>query len=46
MREKDHFEDLGIEERTLFKWILRKVNGGGGLSGLMWLRIETCDGVL
>ena len=45
LREKDRLEDLGIEERTLFNWILRR-DDGRALSGLMWLRIETCDGLL
>ena len=37
---RDHFEDLGIDERALLKWIFWKWGGEAGI-GLIWLRIGT-----
>jgi hypothetical protein len=40
LREKDLFEDMGMEGRTLFKWILMSVDvcvGGGG--GVEWINV-------
>ena len=31
MRERDHLEDPGIDERIMLRWIFRKLDGGCGL---------------
>ena len=31
MRERDHLEDPGVNERIILRWILRKLDGGHGL---------------
>jgi hypothetical protein len=31
MKERDHLEELGIDERILLRWIFRKWVGGHGL---------------
>jgi hypothetical protein len=46
MRERDHLEDPGIDGRILLRWTFRKWDGGGALSGLIWLRIGTGGGYL
>jgi hypothetical protein len=38
LRERDHFEDPGIDGRIIFRWIFRKWNVGAW-TGLIWLRI-------
>jgi hypothetical protein len=37
LRERDHFENLGVDGWVIFRWIFRK---WGGI-GLTWLRIGT-----
>jgi hypothetical protein len=38
LREKDHLEDPGVDEKTILKSIFRKWFGGAW-TGLIWLRI-------
>jgi len=38
LRERDHWGDIGLGERILFKWIFRKW-GVGVWTGSSWLRI-------
>jgi hypothetical protein len=40
LRERDHFEDIGIDCRIILKWIFRRWHGET-LTGLIWLRIGT-----
>jgi hypothetical protein len=40
LREKNHLEDPGIDERIILRWIFRKWNCGAW-TGLIWLRIGT-----
>jgi len=44
-RERDHFEDLGVNRNITLKWIIKKWNGVE-LTGLIWLRIRTGGGGL
>ena len=39
LRERDHFEDPGIDGRIIFRWIFRKWDVGAW-TGLIWLRIQ------
>ena len=45
LRERDHFEDSGIDGRIILRWILRKWDGGAW-TGLIWLRTGTEGGML
>ena len=45
LRERDHFEDAGLDERIILRWIFRKWDVGLW-TGLIWLRIGTGGGHL
>ena len=45
LREKDHFEDPGVDGRIILRWIFRKWDMGAW-TGLSWLRIGTGGGHL
>ena len=36
-----HLDDPGIDGRVILRWIIRKWDGGGAWTGLMWFRIGT-----
>jgi len=38
LKESEHFTDLGVEARTILKWMLMK-EGERVWTGLIWLRI-------
>jgi hypothetical protein len=40
LRERDHLEYLGLDERIILKLILKNCDGESW-TGLMWLRIGT-----
>ena len=42
LKESEHFTDLGVEARTILKWILKK-GGERVWTGLIWLRIGKSD---
>jgi len=45
LRERDHFEDLDVDGRLIFKWIVRKWDGDVW-TGFLWIRITTGGGRL
>jgi hypothetical protein len=44
-KERDHWENLDVGRRIIFKWILERWDGVVW-SGLIWLRIGTSGGLL
>jgi hypothetical protein len=40
LRERDHFEDPGVDGRIILRWILRTCDVGAW-TGSIWLRIGT-----
>jgi hypothetical protein len=45
LKERDHFEDLGIDGKIILEWILGK-EGGIVWTGCVWLWIGTSGGFL
>ena len=45
LRERDHLEDPGVDERIILRWIFRKCDVGAW-PGSSWLRIGTGGGIL
>jgi hypothetical protein len=45
LRDRDYFEDPGIHEKIILRWIFRKWEMRAW-TGLSWLRIGTGDGHL
>jgi hypothetical protein len=47
LKERNHLEDIRVDERILLKCIFKDWAGGGGAwIGLIWLRIWTVGGLL
>ena len=44
LRERDDLDDPGVDGGIILRWILRKWDGGGRWTSLIWLRIETGGG--
>jgi hypothetical protein len=40
VRERDHLDDLSVDERIIVKWVLNKWDGDVR-TGFIWLRIST-----
>ena len=43
-RERDHFEDPGLDGMIILKWIFRR--DGNAWTGLIWLRVGMRSGLL
>ena len=44
LRERDHFENVGVDMRIILKWALKTLDEES-LTGLIWLRIGTSGGL-
>jgi len=44
LKERDHSEDLGVDEKMVLKWIFGKISGNMWI-GCIWLRIGTSVGL-
>jgi hypothetical protein len=45
LKERDHYEDLGVRGRIILRWILERWDGVVW-TGMIWLRIGTGGGLL
>jgi hypothetical protein len=45
LKGRDHAEDLHVDGKMIFEWILEK-QGGKVWTGFIWLRIGTSGGLL
>ena len=45
LRERDHFKDLDVDGRLIFKWIFRKWDGEVW-TGFLWVKVMTGGGRL
>jgi hypothetical protein len=45
LRERNQFEDVGVDGKIILNGIFKKWDGEAW-TGLVWLRIGTCDGLL
>jgi hypothetical protein len=45
LKERNHFEDPGVDVRIIIKWVFRKWDVGAR-TGPIWLRIGTDGGIL
>jgi hypothetical protein len=45
LRERDHWGDPGVDEKTILRWVSKKYDVGV-CAGLSWLRIEIGGGNL